>query len=68
MAQLYQNLSHKGEAEFASPSTTGQNAAETAAPHAVFHILSMIDGMNIASIFETAQYWRPRFFSDAPKW
>jgi len=35
MAQLYQNLSHKGEAEFASLSTVWRNAAETAALHAV---------------------------------
>ena len=28
----------------------------------------MMEGMNAASIFEMAQYWRPRFLSDAPKW
>ncbi len=38
-------------------------------PHAPsFQILARIDGMNPASIFDTAQYNRPRSFSDAPKW
>ena len=31
-------------------------------------ILCRMDGMNIGFILVTAQYWRPRSFSDAPKW
>ena len=30
--------------------------------------LCMMDSMNIASIFVTAQYLRPKSLSDAPKW